>query len=94
VAEALGAAVDARRLGPLVLSDIDGAPAPQSRLAPSLLAAGFTASGAGYVRRPSLDVVEGARPAKVRKTDAEPVLREAGDDPLFDLEDDFGDPDA
>jgi len=94
VAEALGAAVDARRLGPLVLSEIDGAPVPQSWLAPSLLAAGFTASAAGYLRRPSLDVGEGPPRVREKADEAEPVLEEAGDDPLFGLEDDFGDLDA
>jgi hypothetical protein len=51
VAAALGRAVDLARIPPLVLSEIDGEPASASRLAPSLLAAGFRASSAGLVRR-------------------------------------------
>jgi hypothetical protein len=61
VAEALAGAVDAGRMGGLLLSEIDGEPAQQSRLVPALLAAGFSAVGAGYLRRRKVAEMPAAR---------------------------------
>jgi len=51
IAHGLAAAVDAGRLEPFTLEEVDAAAAARSPLAPALVRAGFTPSAAGYVRR-------------------------------------------
>jgi ATP-dependent Lhr-like helicase len=80
IARALAWAAEQGRFRPLVISEVDGAPARQSPLGPALLAEGFTPSGEGYVTRRT---VEGLRPPQVEVEEDEEVVfvpGEAGDD--------------
>jgi ATP-dependent Lhr-like helicase len=67
IARTLAWAVDAGRFRPLVLSEVDGAPARQSLLGPALLEEGFVPTGEGYVRRPTMGA--SPRPATAARDD-------------------------
>jgi hypothetical protein len=69
--------VDAGKLQPLHLEEIDGEPASHSLLVPALLDEGFTAAPTGFLRRKALPPPS---PSSVQPDDEEPEDGGDGDD--------------
>jgi ATP-dependent Lhr-like helicase len=77
VAACLSESVDAGKLQPLHLEEIDGEPASHSLLVPALLDEGFTAAPTGFLRRKALPPPS---PSSVQPDDEEPEDGGDGDD--------------